>query len=125
MPLLVRALRGTTQLEVSYIDTNNDTPMAWAYLADRLASTYGADPQFAAVLAAMKTTLGTTWGDYDRRLAANASLLPAARVIRPSSTACSTCSTDASRRRWALPSAAGSTPRPWAGRWQVNGSARR
>ena len=78
VPLLVRALRGTTQLEVSYIDTNNDTPMAWAYLADRLASTYGADPQFAAVLAAMKTTIGTTWGDYDRRLAANASLLPAA-----------------------------------------------
>ena len=76
VPLRVRAAPGTTQIDVTYIDAGNTTPMAWAYLADRLTSIAGDDPQLASVLTAMQTRIGTTWGDYAARLAANASLLP-------------------------------------------------
>ncbi len=74
VPVRVQAISGTTEIETSYIDASNDTPIAFAYVEDRVNSIEAGDPLLSTVLAAMESAI-ETWGDYVTTLASNATLL--------------------------------------------------
>ena len=60
-------------VEVQVFLANNSTPID---LEPYLLPATLADPNFAAINAALEQNVGTTWGQYDTALARNASLLP-------------------------------------------------
>src|SRR5207253_10243595 len=67
--------------DLQVVAADDARPIDWSVVQSNISSTVTGLANFPAIFAALQQRIGTTWGDYVKMLARNATLLPSTAIF--------------------------------------------